>query len=162
MTRFEYTPTSSGWWIWVVCAGMQSMCMSLFLANSMASIATCDECPSKISSTGLDGGMDRAKNLSHVRNYSVFTHPVSKLLQLNTVPAKAPSFSSSVILCLGYIKNGGRRNPDAETHVRMVWIFPFSARCNRPDIFTSNLSHHFSTFVYNCRTRFIHACYKYS
>ena len=101
------------------------MCMSLFLANSMASIDTCDECPSKISSTGLDGGMDCAKNLSHVRNNSVFTHPVRKLLQVNTVPAKAPSFSLSVILFLGYIKNGGRGNPDAETHVRMVWIFPF-------------------------------------
>ena len=61
------TLTSSGWRIWVVCAGMQTMCMSLFLANSMASIDTCDECPSKISSTGLDGGMDCAKNLSHVR-----------------------------------------------------------------------------------------------
>ena len=46
----------------VVCAGIQSMRVLLLLANSVASIDTCGGFPSRVSSIGLDGGMDCEKN----------------------------------------------------------------------------------------------------
>ena len=67
-------------------AGRHSMWILLLLANSIAWMNMCEECSSRISSTGLEGGMDWAKNWSHERNNSVFTHPES--LQCNKIPAK--------------------------------------------------------------------------
>lgn len=138
--------------MWVVWAGMQSICMSLLLANSITWIEACDECSSRITwwrnwFHKTNGGTWR------MMNNSAFTHPVS--LQWKAVPATAPASSSSVILSWINHKRG-QSKPRCWNTCKAGVGFSFFTIGNSLNISTSNVLYLLSSFVDNSHPHFIH------